>query len=279
MARITNRFLYGAAVVGFLTTISIAGTPVVWHMLGASSHVASELPRIFQEQKSSAVNVDPILAFAPFGAAPVMIKPVKVDTTSLNLQLKGILMGRDQAGSSALIFDGSETATYSVKTEVINGVMLLEIQPDFVTLSVNGDSRRLDFDTLGAATVQTAVKKSDEPYQTEAHRLISASPNNPQTPQEYIDYWRDKIRQNPADVAASIGLVQTNNGYKVANKHDRGVRLAGFKTGDLVTKVNGEKVGNFAKDRKLYDEIAAAGIAKVEFIRDGKPIKLSFPLK
>jgi general secretion pathway protein C len=103
--------------------------------------------------------------------------------------------------------------------------------------------------------------------------------SGPETPQDYIDMWRERIRQNPAEVLDSIGLIPTDEGYRIADDHDSGVGRAGLLAGDLVTRVNGQTVGDVDSDRRLYDEVAASGLAQIEIERDGRLISMSFPLR
>ncbi|KZZ62765.1 hypothetical protein A3764_00950 [Sulfitobacter sp. HI0129] len=91
--------------------------------------------------------------------------------------------------------------------------------------------------------------------------------------------WRERIRANPAEVLDTIGLVPTDNGYRIADEHDTGVSRAGLQAGDVVTTVNGQAVGNVEQDRALYDSVAASGIARIEVERNGKTIVMSFPLQ
>jgi general secretion pathway protein C len=76
-----------------------------------------------------------------------------------------------------------------------------------------------------------------------------------------------------------IGLVARENVYRVSEQHDSGVTLAGIRTGDLVRTVNGQPVGNVDRDRRLFDAVAATGLARLEIERDGETIVMSFPLE
>jgi len=69
------------------------------------------------------------------------------------------------------------------------------------------------------------------------------------------------------------------NGYRVKEDPNIGVTLAGLKPGDVITSLNGQTVGDLARDKELYDEVAASGIARLEVFRNGKAILLTFPLR
>jgi general secretion pathway protein C len=57
------------------------------------------------------------------------------------------------------------------------------------------------------------------------------------------------------------------------------VRDAGFRAGDVITRVNGQKVGDISVDQRYFDDVVLSGRARVEVLRDGQSIILSFPLR
>ena len=91
--------------------------------------------------------------------------------------------------------------------------------------------------------------------------------------------WRDRITANPGEVLTAIGLIPTAEGYVIADEHDSGVGRAGLRSGDLIRSVNGQQVGDVERDRQLYDDVAASGTARIEIVRDGRSILMSFPLQ
>ena len=113
----------------------------------------------------------------------------------------------------------------------------------------------------------------------QAQSATALTPETPETTQDYIDLWRDRITANPGEVLSAIGLIATAEGYVIAEQHDSGIALAGLRTGDLIKSVNGQQVGDVERDRQLYDEVAASGMARIENERDGRSIMMSFPLQ
>jgi general secretion pathway protein C len=67
--------------------------------------------------------------------------------------------------------------------------------------------------------------------------------------------------------------------YQIATTAPPAVMQAGFQPGDLVTTVNGQRVGDVAQDQQYIDQIVAAGRATVEVQRDGQTIIMTFPLR
>jgi len=80
-------------------------------------------------------------------------------------------------------------------------------------------------------------------------------------------------------VLDNFGVRLTPRGYEVGPAPSIGVTRAGLRPGDVIAAVNGEAVGDVEADRRLYEKIAAAGHARVEILRSGRRVILSFPLK
>ena len=76
-----------------------------------------------------------------------------------------------------------------------------------------------------------------------------------------------------------LGIEATDCGYLVTENPSQGVLNAGFRPDDVIRTVNGKAVGNLQDDVELFDQIASAGLAQVELVRDGAEIRLSFPLQ
>ena len=76
-----------------------------------------------------------------------------------------------------------------------------------------------------------------------------------------------------------LGVEATSGGYLVKQDTSQGVLNAGFRPGDVIKMVNGKTVGNLQSDVDLFDQIAAAGLAQVQVVRNGEVLKLSFPLR
>ena len=94
-----------------------------------------------------------------------------------------------------------------------------------------------------------------------------------------IESYRQRIQDDPEAVLEDLGLVATDDGYQVDSEAPDSVLAVGFLPGDVVAKVNGQQVGNIEQDRQLFDEVAASGHARIEFLRQGQSIVLSLPLK
>ncbi len=170
--------------------------------------------------------------------------------------------------------------------EVSDRVTVSLITPHVVKLTDGAKTITLTFDGDTEVVAPTERAGSDAPAslldRLRGGFVVPATyerPSKPETTAQYIDYWRTRVRKNPQAVLDEIGLKPTDKGYVIADTHDIGVQLAGLRSGDLVRSVNGQAVGDPEADRKFYDEIAAAGEARIEVERGGRVLSFSFPLR
>lgn len=269
-------------------SLGVAAGPVFWRLSGesvatigaAEAADALETPRL---------DLSPILVFAPFGSPTgPEAAPQVVGETSLGLTLLGVTIAEPVANSRAIIAggdgggilggaDGSGRAeSYAVGAQITANATLAEVTRDYVVLSVDGRLETLSFSKPGA--VAAAADGGD------LRSLIPSNGDPDQAPvsndaDAVIARYRAAILQNPQSVMDRLGLEATAEGYRISEAASPGVRQAGFRPGDLVTTVNGRKVGDVPSDQRYFDEIAASGKARVEVQRDGQTIMMSFPLR
>ena len=91
--------------------------------------------------------------------------------------------------------------------------------------------------------------------------------------------YRERLRDDPRRMLDDLGLVAAEGGYEVGEDPAKPLRRAGLEPGDVIAKVNGQQVGDIDRDRRFFDEVVASGRARLEVVRDGERITLSFPLE
>ncbi|MEM1298112.1 MAG: type II secretion system protein N [Pseudomonadota bacterium] len=267
-------------------SLAWAGLPVARHMAGIVAIEAPESPAIQPVSEAKRPDIAAIIAFAPFGAV------VQPDTDSGGTQanrpalaLRGVFASKESTASALLDVDG-EQGLYRLASTVSANMRLDEIAPAFVRLSDSDGTLTLYFD--GEENHPEQVLLANASGNPTLLERMSAGlvvpqryerPGKPETTAEYIDYWRQRLRKNPKAVLDEIGLEASDKGYVIAAQHDIGVSLAGLRSGDLVRSVNGQPVGNPDTDRRLYDQIAASGHARLEVERGGRVLSFSFPLR
>ena len=259
-------------------SVGLAAGPVAWRLAGESGQAVGAATAA-PATEAARLDLSPILAFAPFGSTvPVAASPQVVGETDLGLTLLGVTLSSPASKSRAIIGggDSGRADSYAVGSNITATATLAEVTRTHVMLMVDGRLETLSFARAGAA--KPATGKAD------LRNLIpSAPPASPAAesndPDAVIARYRAAILQNPQSVMDRLGLEATGDGYRISDAASPGVRQAGFRPGDLVTAVNGQKVGDIAGDQRYFDEVAASGKARVELQRDGQTIVMTFPLR
>ncbi|NUB42758.1 hypothetical protein GEU84_000030 [Fertoebacter nigrum] len=263
-----------------LTVISLgaAAGPVVWRLAGETGQ-RPPATMAQPDQPAPRTDLGPVLAFAPFGSAaqPQAAAPELAGETALGLTLLGVTIATPASASRAIIAGAEPVAqSYAVGAAITDAALLHAVAADHVVLRVGDRLETLSFTKPGAAAPATAG--------TDLRNLIpqqgaAAAPAPDNAPDAVIARYRNAIQQDAQGVMDRLGLEITDQGYRITDQASPGVRQAGFRPGDVVTTVNGQKVGDMAADRGYFDEVAASGRARVEIQRDGQSIVMSFPLR
>ena len=206
------------------------------------------------------------------------------DTTAApppDMRLTGVLLAGDPEVSQAFIETSKGRRVYWIGDVVADGFAVSAITAVQVTVTDGTRTHQLRFDdaAVGGAPLSNINATAEKPHQTAAHRALSAKLKKPETTEEHIVYWQERIRRNPGEVLQEIGLIPVDGGYQISRQQNIGVRLAGFRAGDLITSVNGLPVGIADQDRKNIADILGAGVAQIAFERNGELRTLSFPLR
>lgn len=273
-----------------LGSVAAAAAPLLWRLRGHNTIIPPTINlRTQPDAAPQAIDVGPVLVLTPFGALPLQDDDKLGNATKpLNLSLLGVIVRDDPTRSMALIGTLDGEANYRVGDTITNAATLSEVTKDYVIINIDGAPRRIGFDGAQIADGADAVPTNEDRLAaimavgqgiTISEQNDTASRRDPVTTQDYIDMWRYRITANPAEVLNAIGLIPTQNGYMIAQKHDSGVNRAGLKAGDIVTSLNGQPVGDIDSDRALYDSVAQSGVARIEIERNGRTIVMSFPLQ
>ena len=246
------------------------------------------------------IDVSSILGMSVFGAAEPSevqdLAPVNAVATpregiengaretSLALTLTGIVASTADGLGSAMIEARKKQELYSVGDDLpANGkVTLAKIMPKQVVIDNNGTYELITlFDDNGiVGIVQSA--SSELPNRTPA-LTAEVSTNQPERQQLAANY-REQLYSDPQSLAGlvSISAVQSDGGlkgYRVAPGRDAEQFTAlGFKSGDIVTAVNGYTLSDPTNTVRLYQLMRDATDATFEIERDGSPVSISVSL-
>lgn len=270
-------------------SVGLAAGPLPWRFAGESG-LPAPAPQAPGAPAVEPVSLDPILALSPFGRLAEPALPEAAVETSLGLTLHGVVIAARPDASSAIISSESEPArAYSVGQSVTDAASLAEVESDHVVLSVGDRREILSFPETrrgaassgdsGVAALRALVAGGKAASDARPDADPGAAPTVGVGPEAMIADYRARIRANPQTVLDSLGLAATGEGYRVAEGAPAGMRRAGLRPGDVVAKINGQQVGDIERDRALFDDVAASGRARIEVLRGGQRIVLSFPLR
>ena len=293
------RYLWVATaflVAGTLASLAWQVQQMGWLQLGRVARLSPEMMTAHPTTGPAQPDLGAIAAFAPFGETPDIAQDsaTRNDTPrSFDFVLRGTLaLGGDRA-SRAFLSDGRTTTAYRIGDEVAEGIVLVEVLSDTIVLEVDGE--RVTFGFGGAIGADTADQPMAEASPEEVARDplaqlaaalrpgrgsldLRAGPP-PDSVDGYIDLWRNRIQKDPQGVMDTIGVENIGRGYRIKPDPNIGVTLAGLQPGDIVTRLNGQTVGNIDRDRELYDQVAAAGVARLEVERSGETLLMTFSLR
>lgn len=94
-----------------------------------------------------------------------------------------------------------------------------------------------------------------------------------------VEQYRQRLAGNAPAVARDMGVTATAQGYRVGDDISPALRAAGLQPGDVVARVNNQPVGSDVNPRAILDQAITSGGARVDVVRNGRTLTLSFPLR
>ena len=207
--------------------------------------------------------------------------------TKLALKLTGIVASTSDGLGSAMIEAKKQQELYSVGDALpANGkVTLAKILPKQVVIDNNGTYELI---TLFSDNGITGIVKTEAAPERNAAIAASASPSTPTVDrsqqQQLASRYRQQLYDNPQSLAGlvSISAVQGQNGlkgYRLSPGRDTSQFTAlGFKSGDIVTAVNGYALSDPTNTVRLYQLMRDATDATFDIEREGAPVSINVSL-
>ncbi len=188
--------------------------------------------------------------------------------TTLKIRLLGRISGSSQIAT--LRTPDNQEQSYTVGEEVMNGVTLQNVYPDFVVLKVNGEVQRLTFqrdEKTGLSETQI-----DRVSQSVSIPGNASEESNPITtnPTEQIDAsaLMKSVQLNPNFESGTL------IGYEIkARSGAANLEEFGLQSGDIVTAINGNSLLQSQPDLQgLIANLKNANQVKLDILRDGSPV-------
>jgi general secretion pathway protein C len=202
--------------------------------------------------------------------------------TRLQLKLRGIVASTDDGLGYAIIENKNQQAVYAVedKLPVPGQVKLAKVMPQQVVIDNGGTYELLVLfeETPLGAQMGSPAAPAVKPPSSQIEKRDDAQTTG------LAQSYRDRLYQNPQSLAdvVSISAVREGDrllGYRVSpGKDQEQFTQLGFKTGDLVTSINGVGLDNPANTMTLYSTLRTAGEVIFELQREGQQLSLSVNL-
>lgn len=281
-------------------------------ILGSAAFVVLSLPRAEEFSNATTKTVGPVeetaqaqspfafepsalIASQPFGSVAIVGNATAPTTSqTLDIKLLGVLASSNAENSWAVLsINGAAPVVYRSGESIVDGSVLQAVFPSHVSIQHQDTVEEVflvsDEMVAGLQVTRQAAQEATPSFGDAGlealARMASTSPVYSQ-PTEEVDYsidgiiarYREAVRVNPTSMRMRLGVDKTEQGYVVKGLTAPIMLAAGFRPGDVITKINGELVSAVDNEVELYDRVVSSDIAQVELIRNGETIIKSFPI-
>jgi len=244
--------LQAAPTLAMLALLILAGwLGARWFLYFTAHGDASPPPERQRVQLASAAEA---LASAHlFGAAPTGAGGEVV--SNLNIKLKGVFASGADAPSMAILNTGDRDQTARVGGEVVPGILLEAVHPQYVMLRRNGLLERVNLEERQ----ETAVASRAPPRRAAPPRSPARQPQTSSAPR-----------------AAALGPPSGSQGLVIPSVPPGSMlERLGLQPGDVIRTVNGEAVGSEADVARIVQQQGLQGTFTAEVQRGGMTIPIA----
>ncbi len=290
-----------------LVWIVLSTTQVIWSLVPAPAvtmpanivvlNPAEGQPSAAQVQS---VDLDTMLSWHLLGAAgepsaEVIIETIEVESrqgieegareTRLDLRLRGIISSTDDGLGHAIIESKSKQQVYAVedKLPVSGRVILAKVMPDRVVIDNRGTYELLvlyEDSVLSPQLVATPAKPLPKP----AGELKNVDMRGDVRTTALARGYRQQLYKNPESLSQLVRISDVRDGgvlrgYRIAPGSDATqFSQLGFKTGDLVTGINGIALNDPGNTVRLYQLMRSAREAVFDLERGEELLSVTVSL-
>src|SRR5690554_5156482 len=189
--------------------------------------------------------------------------------TGLRLRLEGVLIGQRPEDSGAIVAGSNgETEYYRVGDTLPGNAELAEVEPGRVLIRRGGRYESLAFeDEVG---VEGMLAESPQP-QTEPV----------ESPDAFLASARAQLDAEGSAALTAYGLSPADedgqSGY-VYDGSNAMLNAVNLRPGDVITAVNGQRLGNVEQDKALLDDWRSQPRLDIEIERDGSLLTVSYAI-
>lgn len=186
--------------------------------------------------------------------------------TGLRLRLEGVSVGQRPEASGAIVADSSgETAWYRVGDLLPGNAELAEVEPARILIRRGGRYESLTFEEDDVSTMVAEVAQQPADL----------------SPEAFLDNARQQIDSAGAAALTPYGLSPVDSsggsGY-VYNGSNAMLNAVNLKAGDIITAINGQRLGDVEQDRSLLESWRGQDSLSIEIERDGSFLTISYAI-
>lgn len=186
--------------------------------------------------------------------------------TGLRLRLEGVSVGQRPEASGAIVAGSNgETAWYRVGDVLPGNAELAEVEPGRILIRRGGRYESLTFEEDDVATMVAEV--APQPADL--------------SPEAFLDNARQQIDSAGAAALTPYGLSPVDgsgaSGY-VYNGSNAMLNAVNLKAGDIITAINGQRLGDVEQDRSLLESWRGQDSLSIEIERDGSFLTISYAI-
>jgi len=186
--------------------------------------------------------------------------------TGLRLRLAGVLVGQRPEASGAIVAGSNgETAWYRVGDLLPGNAELAEVEPGRILIRRGGRYESLTFEEDDTSTMVAEVAR--EPAES--------------SPEAFLEGARQQLDSAGAAALTPYGLspVDDNGGSGyVYNGSSAMLNAVNLKAGDVITAINGQRLGDVQQDRSLLESWRGQASLDIEIERDGSILTISYAI-
>jgi len=226
-------------------------------------------------------------------------KDVNAPKTRLSLELQAVFVAPVEERSTAMIAEARKSSElYHIGDKIPGNVTLAAVFGDRVLLNRDGALEALYFpDNYKSAMVRAGTASDSastaRPPVTAAATRPGRTPNGQADfgagnrnqeaqsamAQQMVTTLREQIEQDPVQVLGQFGLASNDGrGYKVSDNPNPMLAAIGARPGDVILSVNGQSLGDPARDVGLIEQVMQEGKVRVSMERNGRQFDSEYAL-
>lgn len=203
----------------------------------------------------------------PAGQAVSETVSERAPETNLQLRLEGVLMAGDREQSGAIVSGGSEPASwYRIGDTLPGNAELVEVESRRILIRRSGEVETLTFEEPES---EGMVTESEGPE-------VDLS-----SPEAFVTDARQQLEEQGAAALARFGLRPVSSGAASGYVFDGSnpmLSSLNLQEGDVVTAINGHRLGDPGQDAELLEQWKNAGQITVQVQRDGSQFTVNYAL-